>query len=929
MSLGRVVSASQAGDYYYEKDPIFAPTGKGENSKWEGKLAEYFGLAGRIRKEYFENVIVGNDPRSGDTLIHAAVNAGVESERRAGVDLAFSAPKSVSIAALHLGDDRIVAAHDAAVDKALSYVQDHLIYYRMTTCGETYMVQSDNMLVSRFKHGTSRANDPQLHTHAVIINMTMRKDGEIRAISNEHIFKYQELVNLIYQNELAIELQKLGYSIDNHGNKFELRGISEEILDIFSKRSKEIKEKYEELKERFPNLTDAELRDKATLMSRKEKNYDITYDELKENWQKQIARKSIQPVMDGKGEIWERDLFGTAIEELEKTEATYSRASVLHRMLALSKGEYELSKLDEMIDKKIGEGAIREVGTHKYYDREEIHYSTINSMQTENRIVEILNSTADSRKAILDEKDFKQMLSKEYETAENKKHLTDGQKEFVTGALSLKDFIGFVQGDAGTGKTAAVERIREILETKKSNIEVVGLGFTGVAADELGDAAKIDTSTIASFLMSNKSGKMNNKLFLVDEASMVDSKDMLSILETALAGKNNRVMFVGDTKQFQAVGMGKMFKEVQSGRTKAHAQIIMMTEILRQKTTDMRELVGYIKDIKGCQEMGKIKETKKWVDTAFDLMARANFIQELKSESKDGDITRSKIQEKAIEEYLSADDALMFTSTKKERDELNLKVREKKFTDVELAESKKITVRENIGESRLATHYRKNDVITSYNHGTREYKEYRVKEIIPNENKIVLSWYDKVSKRNEEKVVNLSKEKLNRCYRESERRISTGELIMFTQNDKIVGKADGLKRGVKNGMKGLVEKLDDKGNMEVRLRSGTLVHFNLKDYNHLEYAYAVTTVKTQGATCKKAIMIHTADDNIKSESFYTAATRATHELRIFTPDAGKLKRSISKEQEKTSTLEFIDRAEEILREEKKMGKLKSKGIERS
>jgi conjugative relaxase-like TrwC/TraI family protein len=908
MSLGRLVSASQAGEYYYEKDPIFAPDGKGENSQWEGRLAEHFGLDGRIRKEDFEQVVAGNDP-TGKALIKAAVNAGVKSERRAGIDLAFSAPKSVSIAALHMGDDRIVTAHDTAVSKALSYVQDHLIQYRMTKYGDTYTVQSDNMLVSRFKHGTSRANDPQLHTHAVILNMTACRDGDIRAISNEHIFQNQKLVNAIYQNELAIELQKLGYSIDNYGNKFEIRGISEEVLDTFSKRSKEINEKYEKLKEQFPSLTEAELRDKATLMSRKEKNYDITYDELKDAWQGQIERENILPVMDGKGAVWERDLFDTAIEELEKTEATYSRRSVLHEMLTLSKGEYELDELEAMIDKKIDEGAIREVGTHKYYNKEEIHYATIRSMMTENRIVEILNSTSQSREAILKEDDFKPMLTKEYEINENKKQLTAGQRAFVKGALTSTDFIGFVQGDAGTGKTAAVERIREILEAQKSGTELVGLGFTGIAADELSEAAKIDTSTIASFLMSQKSKEMNNKLFLVDEASMVDSKDMLKILETALSGENNRVMFVGDTKQFQAIGMGKMFKELQqSGLTTGQAQVIMMTEILRQKTDDMRDLVKYIKDYKENVDPDGIKE-------AFDLMIRANYISELRAGSLDENITRSKIQEKAIEDYLTSGDALMFTASREERDELNRLVHGKKFSDAELAESKKITVRENNGESRLATNYKINDIVIPNNDGKGKRKEYRVSEVKANENKLVLE-----TESGKMIEMNLSKEKIHRSYREKTREIAIGEAVMFTNNDKRIGKNDGLERGIKNGAKGTVEKLDDDGNIAVKLRDGKQIHFNLKDYNHLEYAYAVTTIKTQGATCQKAIMIHTADDNVKTENFYTAATRATHSMKIYTPDIEKLKRCVSREQEKTSTLEFKDRVQEILKEEKQKPK---------
>jgi conjugative relaxase-like TrwC/TraI family protein len=981
MPLARLIkSSAHAKEYYYEKDPIFAPEGKGANSRYFGELCEKFNLDGQVHKKDFMLLVEGRDPRNGNILIKAGINNGKESEHRPGIDLAFSAPKSVSIVALHLGDERIKEAHDAAVNKALSYVQENLIQYRKTENRKTLTYQSKCMVAACFTHGTSRANDPQLHTHAVIQNVTRCHDGKYRAISNELIIRQQKLVNNIYQNELAIELQKLGYSIDNYGNKFEIRGISEETLNTFSKRSKEINDLYEKLKDKYPNLSEIELRDKAVLESRDNKDVNITFDELKELWETQISRDSIKPVMESKGEIWERDLFDTAIEEVEKTEATYSRMRILSEMFNLSKGEYSLSEMETMIDKKISESAIREVGTHRYYNVEEQHFATLKTIITENRIVEIVDSTADSRAAIFERKEFDHMLTKEYETAENKKQLTAGQRAFVEGTLTSKDFVGFVQGDAGTGKTAAVERIREILEANKSDVELVGLGFTGIAADELNKAAAIGTSTIASFLMSKKSKEMSNKLILVDEASMVDSKDFLNIMELALSGKNNRVFFVGDAKQFQAIGAGKMFKELQeSGLTKGQIQVIMMNEILRQKTPELQELVKLVKDYKEERDANGIKDALPILQKAFSLMESADYIRELKSESKDGEITRSMIQDKAIEEFFNSDDALMFTASREERDELNRIVHGRKFSVAELAESKKITIRENNGEPRLAANYKVNDVVILNNSGRR--KEYRVREVLGNENKLVLEYrakkivkdlskvsvsgskiassfrqgdtasiYDHSSKQYRDYIVkevlakenklildykdnkpreitiNLSKEKVHRSYREKIREIVIGEAVMFTNNDSYVGKDDGLERGVMNGMKGTVERLDDNWNIEVKLRDGKVVHFNLKNYNYLEHAYAVTTIKTQGATCKKAIMVHTADDNVKTENFYTAATRASHELRIFTPDKARLMSAVSKEQEKTSTMEFKGRIEEIVREEKQKSKQPSQKI---
>lgn len=228
MGLIRTVSASQAKEYYYDKDPIFAPEGKGENSEWFGNLKEAFPyFSDHINADSFEALLFGLDPSDKSKTL---VEEGVNSERRAGIDFAFSAPKSVSIMALHCGDELIVNAHKEAVKKALSFVQDNFIYYREKIDGKHIHVKSDNMIAAQFTHGTSRADDPQLHTHAVVINMTRTPDGRYKAISNEHIFRHQSLINNIYQNELAVNLQKLGYAIDKYENKFEIRGVPASIL---------------------------------------------------------------------------------------------------------------------------------------------------------------------------------------------------------------------------------------------------------------------------------------------------------------------------------------------------------------------------------------------------------------------------------------------------------------------------------------------------------------------------------------------------------------------------------------------------------------------------------------------------------------------------------------------------------------------------
>src|SRR5699024_12002331 len=115
---------------------------------------------------------------------------------------------------------------------------------RMKGKGKSSRQRTGNMVVAKFRHEMSRAKDPQLHTHAVVLNMTQRLDGKWRALSNEDIFRAYEAVDAIYKSELAKELQRLGYSIrlvDDKGN-FELSHISRSQIEAFSSRSAVIEE---------------------------------------------------------------------------------------------------------------------------------------------------------------------------------------------------------------------------------------------------------------------------------------------------------------------------------------------------------------------------------------------------------------------------------------------------------------------------------------------------------------------------------------------------------------------------------------------------------------------------------------------------------------------------------------------------------------
>ncbi len=228
-NVGQVVHYYQDGrDDYYSK--------QGEGARWQGRGAEDLGLRGPVDAGTFHALLRGMV--KGEPVARSATR--YDSKNRLAIDLTFSAPKSVSLQALLGGDARIVAAHDQAVTRALAHVQE-IAQARAKIRGRSRVEHTRNIIAATFRHETSRAKDPQLHTHAVLMNLTQREDGKWRALRNDEIVKSTKYLGALYRSELAMELQRLGYDIRRERDGFfELAHINREQLEKFSQRSAQI-----------------------------------------------------------------------------------------------------------------------------------------------------------------------------------------------------------------------------------------------------------------------------------------------------------------------------------------------------------------------------------------------------------------------------------------------------------------------------------------------------------------------------------------------------------------------------------------------------------------------------------------------------------------------------------------------------------------
>src|ERR1700729_2626733 len=262
LTLSKALSANQARTYHAreftsERQNYWSRDQQG-HSEWQGSLAKEWGLHGNVGAEEFARLSEGRHPESDAQLVKHQPARTYEnqygkqitsSEHRAGWDATFSAPKSVSLTALVGGDDRVRDAHRESVRVALQELER----YTQARIGNVHAPETTGKFVAAtFEHDTARPVDgyaaPQLHTHAVIFNVTERDNGQTRALQPQELFASQRYATSVYRSELSIRLQGLGYELERgkHGQP-EIKGYSKEYLEASSPRREQIKDHLREM----------------------------------------------------------------------------------------------------------------------------------------------------------------------------------------------------------------------------------------------------------------------------------------------------------------------------------------------------------------------------------------------------------------------------------------------------------------------------------------------------------------------------------------------------------------------------------------------------------------------------------------------------------------------------------------------------------
>ncbi|MFM0354125.1 MobF family relaxase [Paraburkholderia nemoris] len=852
LTLAKVSSSDAAAGYYEAADDYYGEEGCAP-SAWWGVGAEHLDLVGRVMSSEFRALLDGKLPDGGE------LQGGAEG-RRAGTDLTFSAPKSVSLQALVGGDVRLVGAHERAVSSALSYVEKHMATYRLTVDGETHRLPSGNLLAARFQHDLSRNCDPQLHTHCVVINATRNALGDWRALDVTELYRQQKLVGAFYRAELAQEVRRLGYGVrlTHADGRFELAHIGEHQVQAFSTRSQSI---VNELQKRGKDRNSATAREKelAGLSTRKRKD-GADRATLREDWQAASVALGINysppqaTALTHEDKVLAiRDATSFAIEHATERQSVVTFAELASTALGHVTGAGGLSDIEADLARRVNGGELRQAGER---------YTTDAALAREREILAAECRGREAVREIAQPSDIRSGLTKS--------GLNGGQRAAAELILTSRNrFVG-IQGLAGTGKTHMLTEVKS--DAGRHGWRVMGVAPSAAAATELGKSG-IPSVTIAAFLQRQSKGLNERVLLVVDEAGMVPAVDMLGIVKaTEQAGA--RAVLVGDTQQLKAVQAGKPFAQLQ----RAGMQTAMMSDILRQSSITLKRAVEHAaaSDIKGSLKL--LESSLIEIDHAEARHARI-------------------AHDYAVLAPSERANSLIVAGTNAARLAINAEVRQRLGLKG-IGISVKVLERRDLTQAQLRSSisYQAGDVVELQTHydslGLQRGMAATVLEA--GAGRVTLQREDGQSV--EWRPALMSKVAV---YRIAEREFAVGDDLRFTANNY------GL--GYLNGDRGKVLAIDPEGaNLLVQKRGGETISLDTTAPVAADHGYCTTIHSGQGQTCWRVFIDADVRAAVANESlFYVAISRAREEVRIYTDDRALLPSVMSRSDEKTAALDLV------------------------
>jgi len=548
LSIGIVASGGV--DYYMSTvgsgvDDYYASA---EPGRWTGSAAAEIGLSGEVRGDQVDALAQGRHPLTGDRL-------GVRVGKVAAFDLTFSAPKGVSLLT-ELGDDttrhQTLEAHRAAVEATLRFIESEGVLVARRGLGGSRQVPTRGAVAAAFDHRTSRAGDPQLHTHLLVFNRAPAIDGRWGGIHGRRLFAWAKTAGYVYQAALRAELsERMGVAWHAPVNGMaEIAGIPDGLLEEFSTRRAEI-----EAALSVSGHTSAKAAQVATLATRAAKPEPMDPHIQREEWAARARSAGLDSnVLDIPHRSLEQTASGHRVEPRELTEhrSFFDRRDLLQ---ALAHSSIEGARPEELTARAaalLADEQIVALGTE--HPLAGPLYSTTELLELEARILDAAERTRDSLPVCCPGPVIQRAITE-------RPSLSAEQEQMVRHLCSSTDGVLVVLGRAGTGKTFALDACRQAWTS--SGATVIGAALAARTAAGLQSGTGIPSTTVDQLLTDlARPGAVpvlpRNSVLVVDEAGMVGTRKLAALLHHAERHRT-RVVLVGDPRQLPEVEAGGAF----------------------------------------------------------------------------------------------------------------------------------------------------------------------------------------------------------------------------------------------------------------------------------------------------------------------------------------------------------------------------------
>jgi conjugative relaxase-like TrwC/TraI family protein len=584
------LKGAAAGDYYVKQLPNYYLQSGEPRGIWFGDGATTLALIGDVDDEAFVALMAGMDPTRPDR--HLGRSYDDKSVR--GFDVTASAPKSVSVL-FALGDletrRQVLAAHDDAVGALAAWIERHA-HTRYRIGGEVAVVAAVGIVAAAFRQHTSRALDPQLHTHLVIANRVKSPDGRWLALDARLIKHDQQSLSAIYHACLRAELtRRLGvrWHDPEHGIA-EIRDVPEDVIVEFSARTTDVRRRIDDKLDRFIDTMGREptprerwkLEREAAIDSRPAKAHSVEAAALHAAWAEQTRQLGHDPVAvvsNAVEQVPERRGIDSAtrsmmidqtIEAMGEKQSTW-RPTELHRELAAvvpTATATTAAQLASWLD-----GVVDEIVTTRCVDVSRPVPSDALLRRDGRPVTESIVDRALTTQAILDqERALIEWADRRFvhdgpdepaAAARSTIELNVAQTKATCAVAGHADLV-LIVGPAGTGKTTALSPA--VAQLRADGRVVFGVAPSATAAEVLQEETGVVADTLDKLLIEHRLARPPDHRYdlpvgttvIVDEAGMMATAKLAEL--AALADlKGWRLALVGDPLQFSAVGRGGMF----------------------------------------------------------------------------------------------------------------------------------------------------------------------------------------------------------------------------------------------------------------------------------------------------------------------------------------------------------------------------------